>query len=61
MRTLISIGLSGFSKLSCTPPQQTGMSVEFSSVGGAVILGGTTYGRRTDTRQTHTKYMVFHL
>ena len=61
MRTLISIELSGLAKLSCTPPQHTGMSVEVSSVGGAVILGGTTYGRRTDTRQSHTKYTVFYL
>ena len=40
-RTVTSIGLSGCAKLSCTPPQHTGMSVEVSSVGEAVTLGGT--------------------
>ena len=40
-RTVTSIGLSGLAKLSCTPPQHTGMSVEVSSVGGAVMLEGT--------------------
>ena len=42
-KTVTSIGLSGLAKLSCTPPQHTGMSVEVSSVGGAVTLGGTVY------------------
>ena len=40
-KTVTSIRLSGLAKLSCTPPQHTGMSVEVSSVGGAVTLGGT--------------------
>ena len=40
-KTVTSIGLSGLAKLSCTPPQHTGMSVGLSSVGGAVTLGGT--------------------
>ena len=36
---------SGVAKLSCTPAQQTGMLVVFSSVcGGGVILGGTAEG-----------------
>ena len=37
------IGSSGLAKLSCTPPQHTGMSLGLSSVGGAVTLGGTIY------------------
>ena len=41
MRTVTSIGLSGLAKLSYTPPQHTGMSVEVSSVGEAVTVGGT--------------------
>ena len=41
------MGSSGLAKLSCTPPQHTEMSVEVSSVGGAVMLGGTTQERGT--------------
>ena len=41
-RTLTSIGLSGLAKLSCTPAQHTGMLAVLSSVGGAVMLGGTS-------------------
>ena len=40
-RTLTSRGLSGLAKLSCTTAQHTGMLAIFSSVGGAVTLGGT--------------------
>ena len=43
MRTLISIELFGLAKLSCTPPQHTGMSVEVSSVGGEVHDVGRDY------------------
>ena len=41
-RTLTSKGLSGLAKLSCTPAQHTGMLVVLSSVGGVVMLGGTS-------------------
>ena len=52
MKTLTSMGSSGFSKLSCTPPQHTGMSVEVSSVGEAVMLGGTNQVRGTTERKS---------
>ena len=42
IRTLTSMRLSGLAKLSCTPAQHTGMLVVLSSVGGAVMLGGTS-------------------
>ena len=41
-RTLTSMGLSGLAKLSCAPAQHTGMLVVLSSVGGAVVIGGTS-------------------
>ena len=41
-RTLTSMRLSGLAKLSCTPAQHTGMLVVLNSVGGAVMLGGTS-------------------
>ena len=41
-RTLTSMGSSGLAKLSCTPAQHIGMLVVLSSVGGAVVLGGTS-------------------
>ena len=41
-RTLASMGLSGLAKLSCTPAQHTGMLAMLSSVGGAVMLEGTS-------------------
>ena len=41
-RTLTSMGSSGLAKLSCTPAQHTGTLVVLSSVGGAVMLGGTS-------------------
>ena len=41
-RTLTSMGSSGLAILSCTPAQHTGMLVVLSSVGGAVMLGGTS-------------------
>ena len=44
MRTLISMELSGLAKLSCTPAQHTGMLAVLSSVGGVVMLGGTSRG-----------------
>ena len=40
-RTLASVRSAGLAKLSCTPAQHTGMLVALSSVGGAVVLGGT--------------------
>ena len=43
-RTLTSRGLSGLGKLSCTPAQHTEMLVVFSSLGGAVVLGGAAQG-----------------
>ena len=39
--TLASVRSAGLAKLSCTPAQHTGMLVALSSVGGAVVLGGT--------------------
>ena len=41
-RTLTSMGSSGLAKLSCTPAQHTGMLVVLSSVGGAVVIEGTS-------------------
>ena len=41
-RTLTSRGLSGLAKLSCTTAQHTGMLVVLSTVGGAVVAGGTS-------------------
>ena len=44
------MGLSRLAKLSCTPAQHTGMLVVLSSVGGAVMLGGTS-GRMERSEQ----------
>ena len=45
-RTLTSMRLSGLAKLSCIPAQHTGMLVVLSSVGGAVMLGGTAVNNK---------------